>query len=128
MLRETKKGRQPMRVARIDVIGVLIFFGVLFAGGLTSWVRSAAAQDAKKMITHFLAYDLDKKDFVPYENEKDVQIFVVGPDGVEPGVVFDKSEDGTQILVAPESLAKDPDPTPDPKNDKSEPLSHAEAK
>lgn len=58
-----------------------------------------------KKITHFLAYDLDKSDFIVYDSTDDVRVFVVGPEGITPAVVISESEDKKSVLLASKAIA-----------------------
>jgi hypothetical protein len=73
---------------------------------ITILAGCAFSKKLPKIGTHFLALDLDKKDWKAYDSSKDVQVWVLGPEGIEPGVILEESTDGTKVLVVPPEIAE----------------------
>lgn len=113
------------------LFGVLGLLGLMLAGAAFAQKKDAVVPEIKK-ITHFLSFDLDKKDFTIYDSTDDVKVYVVGPEGISPAVVIAESSDKKAVLlgsvqIATKALHKDaPDdplnqPTVEP-DPPSEPL------
>lgn len=69
-------------------------------------------------------YNLSTKSFVPLVLKKDVDLFVAGPSGPQPGIKVMETKEGSKILVFPIELAADTDSV-QPQSS-HERLSHAE--
>lgn len=78
---------------------------VLIAGFSVGAMAQQKVSEVKK-ITHFLAFDLDKQDFIPYDSTEEKQIYVVTPNGIQPGVVVKESADGKGVLIVWPDLAQ----------------------
>jgi len=86
------------------LFGLMLVAVLLFLAGSVTGVIGQTVPEVKK-ITHFLAFDLDKQDFAPYDSTEEKQIYVVTPEGIQPGVVVGESDDSKGVLVVWPELA-----------------------
>jgi hypothetical protein len=66
-----------------------------------------------RMAPRVMAFDFKTREFAPLVVPDGAKIFVVGPNGVEPGVLAGHSKDGKSILLLPPSMI-DPQPPAQP--------------
>lgn len=84
-----------------------IFAGLLVTGYIG---HREGVKDGVASVPHIVAINpaTGKLEPIPTVG-KDVQIIVVGPQGMEEGVVMGHTKDGTKVLVMPPSMLSGPD-------------------
>lgn len=73
----------------------------------TAALAGPVVKPVVKNVTHFLTWDLTKGKVVATNSPKEIQIFVVGPEGISPAVEIAHSTDGTKVLLGSQCIAAD---------------------
>lgn len=80
----------------------------------------------RKSVPRVLIFDSATGQAVDVAKDKDVTIYVIGPNGIEPGFSYGHTKDGSKVLVVPPEVFSDPSEQPQapqaPEQQQSSPL------